>query len=150
MNQNVVDSYVPKMRRGGQTPKLLQVHLKSESRESGLLAIPINKGSNVSFLAEKSNLDAHKYGSIQCCPHVLLRCSLALYGFSPTNSKDSVVRRTFLILYRFVMVICLSMGFYSIRGVTANNHGSNYLAGTFVSDSESSGLIRGMWLLIIM
>lgn len=138
MNQQVANSHVPNKRRsgsGGQRQKLLQ--LKSESREDGLVPIPINRGTNVSFLAEQSKPDDHKYGSIQCCPHWLLRCSLALYGFTPQNNRDSSVRRIFLIFYRFLMVICLSMGFYSIQGVTSNNHGSNYLAGTLCGGCAS-------------
>ena len=80
--------------------------------------------SNLSFLVEKQNVDTEIF-SMSCCNHLLLRWSLRLYGFCPSN--DNKIHLC-LWIYRFIMFLCLCLGFWSLQGIQSDNHGSNYLA----------------------
>ena len=87
------------------------------------------KDTRIPFLVERNERNDFfcDYKSIACCNNKLLRASLLFYGFVPnSNSSDNCIACSKYI-HRCIMIICLSMGFYSIAGITDTNHGSTYL-----------------------
>eukprot|EP01083_Nonionella_stella_P082601 228003_1 len=84
--------------------------------------------ADLSFLVRKTSTSAmsvkSEIFSINCCKHTLLKWSLCLYGFSPSSEKYNCCQW----IYRFIIFVCVCMGFWSLKGLSTYNHGSNYLA----------------------
>eukprot|EP01084_Bolivina_argentea_P201459 344352_1 len=110
------------------TVKLPTLH--SEHTRSSTTFQSIHE-KKISFLVEKSsniyNLCSSKYRSIHRCQNKFLRYSLIFYGFVPDTSTRKRLNNICKWIHRLFILLCLTMGFYSIEGITSQNHGSNYL-----------------------
>ena len=87
------------------------------------------KDNKIPFLVETNQrYDFYcDYKSIACCPNKLLRYSLMIYGFVPNSTPSKKCMTILKWIHRLLILISLSMGFYSVEGITNTNHGSTYL-----------------------
>eukprot|EP01083_Nonionella_stella_P126644 383409_1 len=84
----------------------------------------------LSYLVEKNasaSILSLEYSSIGCCQNRMLRYSLMFYSFIPNSKSQNKLYFIIKWIHRLLMLISLSMGFYSIEGITHSNHGSVYL-----------------------
>ena len=58
---------------------------------------------------------------------LILKLSLKLYGFVPIQ-RIYFIMQMLQYIHWFLVLLCMSLGFYSFTGINNENHGSNYLA----------------------